>query len=82
MSPATHEALRLTGIPEGSQANLAHFDPQIPAVLAEQLHAYGLMPPHPIRVLRQRPLTVVLCEQVELALEHDIAHQIWVEATP
>jgi len=82
MSPATHEALRLTGIPEGTRANLAHFDADIPAVLAEQLHAYGLVPPHAIQVLRQQPLTVVLCEQVELALEHEIAHRIWVEATP
>lgn len=82
MSPATHEALRLTGIPKGTRANLAHFDADIPAVLAEQLHAYGLVPPHAIQVLRQQPLTVVLCEQVELALEHEIAHRIWVEATP
>jgi hypothetical protein len=40
------------------------------------------VPPHAIQVLRQQPLTVVLCEQVELALEHEIAHRIWVDATP
>jgi hypothetical protein len=32
-------------------------------------------------VLQQRPMTVILAEEVELALEHGVARHIWVERT-
>jgi len=50
------------------------------ALQREQLHAYGLSAPHPVKVLQQQPMTVILCDHVELALEHEVARHIWVEA--
>jgi hypothetical protein len=31
-----------------------------------------------LRVLQQKPMTVILAEEVELALEHSVARHIWV----
>jgi hypothetical protein len=45
----------------------------------EQLTAYGLAESRPLKVLQQRPMTVILADEVELALEHAVARYIWVE---
>ena len=37
---------------------------------------------HPLEVLQQHPLTVVLCDHVEIALEHVVAGDLWVEKLP
>ncbi|ANQ83748.1 ferrous iron transport protein A [Azoarcus olearius] len=78
-SPA-HERIRLTGTPVGRQARIADFGDGIDPLQREQLHAYGLSAPHQVTVLQQQPMTVVLCDHVELALEHEVARNIWVEA--
>ena len=44
----------------------------------EQLTAYGLAESRPLKVLQPRPMTVILAEEVELALEHGVARHIWV----
>lgn len=77
MSPG--ERLRLTGVPVGSALRLADFDPSLDPLQREQLLAYGLAPGHPLQVLQQQPLSVVLCDHVELALEHAVARLLWVE---
>ena len=46
--------------------------------MREQLTAYGLAENRPLRVLQQKPMTVILAEEVELALEHSVARHIWV----
>ncbi len=40
---------------------------------------YGLAESRLLRVLQQRPMTVILADEVELALEHAVARYIWVE---
>lgn len=45
----------------------------------QHLQAYGLMPGRSVRVLAQRPVTIVLVEQTELAFEAEIAAQVLVE---
>lgn len=75
-----HERIRLTGTPIGRQVRIADFGDDIDPLQREQLHAYGLSAPHSVTVLQQQPMTVVLCDHVELALEHDVARHIWVEA--
>lgn len=78
MSP-THEArLPLAFIPPGSEVRLAALGDEIDPLQREQLTAYGLAENHPIRVLQQRPMTVILADEVELALEHAVARHIWV----
>ncbi|MCL1860102.1 MAG: ferrous iron transport protein A [Proteobacteria bacterium] len=73
------ERIRLTGTPTGHRVRLAEFGEEIDPLQREQLLAYGLNAQQPLTVLQQRPMTVILCEQMELALEHSVAHHIWVE---
>ena len=79
---AKHEArLPLAFIQPGDEVLLAAMDDQIDPNQREQLTAYGLAQGRPLRVLQQRPMTVILAEEVELALEHSVARHIWVERT-
>ena len=74
-----HEArLPLAFIAPGSIVHLAAFGEEIDPLQREQLTAYGLAESRPMKVLQQRPMTVILAEEVELALEHEIARHIWV----
>jgi Fe2+ transport system protein FeoA len=45
----------------------------------QHLQAYGLLPGRSIQVLAQRPVTIILVEQTELAFETEIASQVWIE---
>jgi Fe2+ transport system protein FeoA len=71
--------IRLTGTPTGHRVRLAEFGEEIDPMQREQLLAYGLTTQQTFTVLQQRPMTVILCEHMELALEHGVAHHIWVE---
>lgn len=48
--------------------------------LHERLLAYGLIPGRTLRVLAQKPLTVVQVEHTELALERELADCVEVAA--
>lgn len=75
-----HEArLPLTLITPGSEVRLVDMDVTVDAHQREQLTAYGLAPSRPLRILQQQPMTVILAEEVELAIEHSVARHIWVE---
>ena len=74
-----HEArLPLAFIAPGTVVFLAAFGEEIDPLQREQLTAYGLAESRPLTVLQQRPMTVILAEEVELALEHSVARHIWV----
>lgn len=78
--PTKHEArLPLAFIPPGHTVRLAAFGDEIDPLQREQLTAYGLAESRPMKVLQQRPMTVILADEVELALEHAVARYIWVE---
>ncbi len=78
MSP-THDArIPLAFIAPGTEVYLASLGEEIDPLQREQLTAYGLAESRPIRVLQQKPMTVILAEEVELALEHVVARHIWV----
>ncbi len=79
MSPKHEARLPLAFIPPGSKVRLAALGDEIDALQREQLTAYGLSENRPLRVLQQRPMTVILADEVELALEHVVARHIWVE---
>lgn len=77
--PADHHALvPLAFITPGHEVRLAALGDEIDAHQREQLTAYGLAENRPITVLQQRPMTVILADEVELALEHDVARHVWV----
>lgn len=78
MSPHHDARLPLAFIPPGEEVRLAGLGDEIDALQREQLTAYGLAENRPLRVLQQRPMTVILAEEVELALEHSVARHIWV----
>ncbi|ENO75642.1 MULTISPECIES: ferrous iron transport protein A [Thauera] len=74
----THERIRLTGTPVGRMVRITDFGDEIDPLQREQLHAYGLSAAHAVKVLQQTPMTVLLCEHVELAIEHEVARHLWV----
>lgn len=78
MSPHHDARLPLAFIAPGTEVRLASLGEEIDALQREQLTAYGLAESRPIRVLQQKPMTVILAEEVELALEHAVARHIWV----
>jgi len=71
--------IRLIGTPIGSEVRLADFDEALDPLQREQLLAYGLAQHHVLKVLQQRPMTIILSDHVEIALEHAIARHLWVE---
>ena len=79
--PQPHERIRLIGTPVGRMVRIDDFGDEIDPLQREQLTAYGLAENRPLKVLQQRPMTVILAEEVELALEHSVARHIWVERT-
>lgn len=78
MSPQHDPRLPLAFISPGEEVRLTKIGDEIDALQREQLTAYGLAENRPMRVLQQKPMTVILAEEVELALEHNIARHIWV----
>ncbi|HOI51381.1 MAG TPA: ferrous iron transport protein A [Azonexus sp.] len=78
MSPQHDARLPLAFIPPGNEVRLAALGQEIDPLQREQLTAYGLAENRPIRVLQQKPMTVILADEVELALEHAVARHIWV----
>jgi len=73
--------LPLAFIPPGEEVRLTSLGEAIDPQQREQLTAYGLAENRPLRVLQQKPMTVILADEVELALEHAVARHIWVERT-
>jgi len=71
---------RLGRVAPGRTVEFAGFDVALDRGFREQLLAYGLAPGRPLTVLQQSPLTLVLCEHVELALETVVAELLWVRA--
>jgi hypothetical protein len=71
--------IRLTGTPIGHRVRLAEFGEEIDPLQREQLLAYGLTTRQTFTVLQQRPMTIILCEHMELALEHGVARHTWGE---
>jgi hypothetical protein len=69
----------LANIPAGKQVTIRGFGGLSPAT-RQHLQAYGLLPGRTVRVLAQRPVTIILIEQTELAFEQAIARQVFADA--
>lgn len=66
-------------IPMGETVRLASFGDELPSMQREQLHSYGLVPDCELKVLQRHPMPVILTDEIEIALELDVARYIWVE---
>lgn len=62
----------------GARARVDALGDAIDATQREQIIAYGLAPGRALTVLQQRPMTLVMVDEVELALEDSIARHVWV----
>ena len=60
----------------GHTVLLARIDDSLAPDFREQLAAYGFVPGRALEVLAQQPMTVVVCDHVELALESAIARAL------
>ena len=68
----------LADVRPGGSARLADFN-SLPTKQLENLQAYGLTPGQRIQVRQQKPVTVVIIDNTELAIEFDIACNIQVK---
>lgn len=66
--------MRLSDAKIGEAVEFRGFDASLSTHLQDQFLAYGLSPGQPVSVLQQRPMTIILCDQTELAVEHVVAH--------
>lgn len=80
MSPVDHIArVPLSFLLPGAQARIDAIDDAIDATQREQLVAYGLAPNRLLMVLQQQPMSIVMVDEVELALEESVARHVWVK---
>ncbi len=75
---ADQPAATLASFPGGSQVRVTGFG-QLSAQYLQHLQAYGVLPGRTLKILAQQPLTIILAEQTELALENSVAFQVFVE---
>jgi Fe2+ transport system protein FeoA len=69
--------LTLGHVPPGQDATILGFE-ALPLDYQHYLQAYGVMPGRTVRVLAQRPVTIIQVEHTELAFEPQIARCILV----
>lgn len=62
----------------GARAHVDTLGDAIDATQREQIIAYGLAPGRALTVLQQQPMTLVMVDEVELALEDSVARHVWV----
>lgn len=63
----------------GTMATIAGFSGETLMETRERLLAYGLLPGQTLRILAQKPLTVLQIEHTELALERELAHCVAID---
>ena len=76
--PQSGQAATLSHVEAGSRARIIGFAPAMSTARRTHLQAYGLLPGVWVRVLQQKPVTVVQVEHVELALEDELAQHVHV----
>jgi hypothetical protein len=71
--------ISLADIPPGWRAELAGFSDDFPEDRKAYLQAYGLVLNHPFLVVQHSPVTIIRLDNIELALENDLARGIKVQ---
>jgi Fe2+ transport system protein FeoA len=62
----------------GQPAYVTGFSPGLSPDQRALLRAYGLVPGYPIRIVQQAPVSVIQIEHAEIALENELAGEIFV----
>jgi Fe2+ transport system protein FeoA len=68
----------LADLRPGEETRLLSFSSEISPERLNQLQSYGLLPGCQVRVLQNWPVIVVQVEHTELAIENDLARQIYI----
>jgi ferrous iron transport protein A len=68
----------LADLTPGKSAKVVGFSPSIPKGQQAHLQAYGIVPGRLVQVVQHEPVTVVQVEHLELALEADLARDVYV----
>jgi Fe2+ transport system protein FeoA len=68
----------LADLRPGEETRLLSFSSEISPERLNQLQSYGLLPGCRVRVLQNWPVIVVQVEHTELAVENDLARQIYI----
>ena len=74
---ASDEVLCVVDLPVGVTAAIAFIAPKTLARL-EKLAAFGIVPGSEIRLVARQPSCVIACGATSIALEEDIAREIYV----
>lgn len=74
----TDPRVPLSFIANGEEVFFSDFDNNIETFQKEQLNAYGIVQDSKLKILQQQPMTVILTDEIEIALEYEIARHIWV----
>ncbi|MFO7623019.1 MAG: ferrous iron transport protein A [Anaerolineales bacterium] len=72
--------LTLLDVPPGHRVKIEGFATHLSPARKSQLQAYGLVPGYWVEVLQHSPVTVVKIDHSEVAMENDLAGQVWVAA--
>jgi Fe2+ transport system protein FeoA len=72
--------LTLLDVPPGCRVKIEGFATHLSPARKSQLQAYGLVPGYWVEVLQHSPVTVVKIDHSEVAMENDLAGQVWVAA--
>jgi Fe2+ transport system protein FeoA len=67
---------RLSDVAPGETVGFVGYDATVDASVRDRLLAYGIAPARRLDVLQQRPLTIVVCDHAELALEASVARSM------
>ena len=68
----------LADVPPGCKARVMGFTRYLPPERLNHFQALGLAPGHKVCVLQHSPVTVVQIEHTELALERELAREIYI----
>ena len=73
-----HGQLTIRDLMPGQPAHVTGFSPALSPDRRALLRAYGFVPGCPIRIVQQAPVSVIQIEHAEIALEKELAGEIFV----
>ena len=77
-TPDQNARVPLAFLLPGARAHVDTLGNDIDPTQREQIIAYGLAPGRALTVLQQQPMTLIMVDEVELALEDSVARHVWV----
>lgn len=68
----------LSFVAKGSEVILVSLGENIDIMQKERLMAYGLTTNRKLLIERQKPMTIIFADELEIAIENEVARDIWV----